>query len=124
MCRANAVLNDLDRLVEFHQCAVSGSDGTAVLHGSDKNWAHTLVESGGPHNRLTGVTHEVTMVSLDTVVRNVPASARVFVKFNIEGAEYAMFANASMPALARIDALMGEVHCDLGQGDFSPCVAR
>jgi FkbM family methyltransferase len=124
VCRANAVLNDLDHLVEFHQCAVAGSDGTAVFHESDKNWAHTLLESGGPHNRLTGVTHEVAMVSLDTVLRDVPASARVFVKFNIEGAEYAMLANASMPALARIEALVGEVHYDLGQSDFSPCVAR
>jgi FkbM family methyltransferase len=124
VCRANAVLNDLDRLVEFHQCAVAGSDGTAVFHESDENWGHTLVESGGPYNKLTGVTRDVTVVSLDTVLRDVPASARVFVKFNIEGAEYAMFANASMPALARIDVLVGEVHYDLGQGDFAPCVAR
>ena len=64
------------------------------------------------------------LVSLDTVLRCVPETAYLFVKFNTEGAEFEMFENASIMALGRIGSLVGEVHYDLGLGDFDPCVSR
>lgn len=122
--KASATLNNLDHLVAFHQCAVGGTDGNILLNQSDQNWGHTIIENGGPCNKLTGIKHEVPLVSLDTVLRCAPETACLFVKFNTEGAEFEMFKNASIMALGRIGSLVGEVHYDLGLGDFDPCISR
>lgn len=124
LSKANAVLNGLDYLADFHLCAVGGTDGTATLYRSDQNWGHMIFPHGGPYNRLTGARSTVPLASLDTILARVQAARRLLVKFNIEGAEFDMFEKAGMPALRRIDTFVGEVHYDLGLGDFSPCTAK
>ena len=124
LSKANAILNGVDHLLDFHQRAAGGSDGTVLLHEADQNWGHTIIENGGPNNKLTGVKHSVQLVSLNTILRDIPAASRLFLKFNIEGAEFEMFRNASQQMLTKISSLVGEVHYDLGKGDFQPCVMR
>jgi FkbM family methyltransferase len=122
--QANAYLNNLANSVDFHQSAVGGSNGTVVLYQTDENWGHTIFANGGPSNRLTGIKKEVPMLSFDSALTLVPPAEYLFVKFNIEGAEFQMFENASSHALERVNAFVGEVHYDLGEGDFQPSVER
>jgi FkbM family methyltransferase len=124
LSRANFILNRLDHLAEFHQAAVGGADGTLMLHEAVENWGHTILADGGPANALTGTRREVPLMSLDSVLHLVPNDDRLFVKVNTEGAEFDIFRNASEQALQRIDTLVGEIHYDLGPGDFQPCLAR
>jgi hypothetical protein len=110
-------------LVTFHQVAASGKDGKVTLHQSIENWGHTIFSDGGPHNVLTGVQTELPAMSLENVLSLCPARD-VFLKFNIEGAEFDLLQQASWHALHRISAMVGEVHYDLGCGDFSPAMER
>jgi FkbM family methyltransferase len=123
IARANALINGVSELVEFDPSAVGGRDGTALLFESTENWGHTLLEGGGPCNVLTGRKHEVPLLSLESALRNLPGEC-AFMKFNIEGAEYEMFATAPPDVLRRIRAMAGEIHYDLGNGDISACVAK
>jgi FkbM family methyltransferase len=124
LSKANAALNGVDQLLDLHQCAVGGSDGTVLLQEADQNWGHTIIKNGGPNNKLTGVKHRVKLVSLNTILQDIPATSYLFLKFNIEGAEFEMFRHASHRMLTKIGCLVGEVHYDLGKGDFQPCVKQ
>jgi hypothetical protein len=110
----------LDALAAFHQVAVAGNNGKAILHESTENWGHTISGDGGPFNILTGVQTEVPMISLETALNLFPARE----KFNIEGAEFDLVQQASLNALHRVSAMVGEVHYDLGSGDFSPSMEK
>jgi FkbM family methyltransferase len=122
--RANAHLNRLAGLVDFHMTAVGGIDGKAVLYQCHENWGHTIFAKSGPNNRLTGIKREVPILSLDSVLKRVPPSEHLFIKFNIEGAEFQMFENAISHVLQRVNVFVGEVHYYLGHDDFGLCLER
>jgi len=122
--RASAVLNGLDDRTSFLQAGIGGVDGSATLYQSDENWGHTTVEGGGPGNRLTGEATTIRVFSLASALDLAKAPRRVFLKVNIEGAEYAMFEQASHDTLRRVDCYVGEIHYDLGRADFQPCIDR
>ena len=121
LSRATAVLNRLDDLVSFHQAGISGEDGTMRLYQSDENWGHTIIEGGGPWNRLTGASSEIRVLSLASALDLAGLARRCFVKVNIEGAEFTMFEQASEETLRRVDTFVGEIHFDLGRPDFHAC---
>jgi FkbM family methyltransferase len=122
--RATAVLNGLDERTQFVGAGIGGRDGTVRLYQSDENWGHTIVEGGGPGNRLTGESTEVPILSLASAFALAGDARRVFVKVNIEGAEYEMFEQASLQTLQCAEWYVGEIHYDLGRADFKPCIAR
>lgn len=124
LSRATALLNRLDHLTTFHQAGISGEDGTVRLYQSDQNWGHTIVEGGGPWNQLTGESSEIRVLSLASALDLAGQAARIFVKVNIEGAEFAMFDQASIETLRRADVYVGEIHFDLGRPDFDSCIAK
>jgi len=121
MARASAVLNGLDDRMVFSGCGIGGADGTVRLYESDENWGHTIVEGGGEWNRLTGRSTEIRVLSLASALQLAGPARRRFVKVNIEGAEFAMFQQASSDALKAVDCFVGELHYDLGQPDFEGC---
>jgi FkbM family methyltransferase len=110
--------------VTFHCAAIGGSDGTTFLYEASDNWGHTVISTGGPYNQLTGKRREVALLSLDKALTYVPSDNCRFVKFNIEGAEFAMLEHASSHALKKIDTLVGEVHHDIGTGKLEPCISK
>lgn len=123
LARTNALLNGVADLAEFHPFAVGGPDRATFVFESTENWGHTIVEGGGPYNKLTGRKSEVRLISLQSALNYAPDGC-AFMKFNIEGAEYEMFENARPDILRRIRAMAGEIHHDLGAGDIKECVAK
>ena len=123
MARATAVLNGLDDRVMFSGCGIGGADGTVRLYESDENWGHTIVEGGGEWNRLTGRSTEIRVLSLASALALAGPARRRFVKVNIEGAEFAMFEQASVDTLRQVACFVGEIHHDLGRPDFESCRA-
>lgn len=124
LSHASAVLNQLDSLTTFVQAGIGGSDGTFMLYESDETWGHTMVEGGGPYNRLTGRSEEIKVLSLASVLNMATSGSRTVVKFNIEGAEYEMFEGSSLETLQGVDCWVGEIHYDLGRSDFSHCIKK
>jgi FkbM family methyltransferase len=129
LARASALLNGLEGRVHGLACGLGGRDGRVQLFQSDENWGHTIVEGGGEWNRLTGTSTEIEVLSLATAIDRAVAltgplgpGGRLFVKVNIEGAEFDLFEQASPEALARVQAWVGEMHLDLGRRpDFESC---
>jgi len=124
LARANALINELEGLVEFHKVAVGGSDGHIRLHEATENWGHTIIDGGGPCNALTGRSVDVPIISLDRALDYATDDRCAFLKFNIEGAEFAMFERARPEVLRRIGAVVGEIHRDIGVGDVREIVMR
>lgn len=123
VARASVLINGLEGRVEFHSCAVGEREGTALLHEATENWGHTIVDGGGPYNRLTGRTTEVRLIALSQALRHAPDGC-AFLKFNIEGAEHRMFEMAPRSALHQIRVMAGEVHYDLGRGNVQAWVRK
>lgn len=121
--RANGLLNNLYNRVEFVECAISGSDGTADLLEANDNWGHTLVEGGGPYNVLTGSRSTVRVLSLASAI-GYATGGDIFVKFNIEGSEFDMFENSSVATLGQIAGFIGEIHYDIGKRDIEPSLLK
>jgi FkbM family methyltransferase len=124
LSRASAVLNQLDSLITFVQAGIGGTDGTFLLYESDETWGHTMVEGGGPYNRLTGRAEEIRVLSLSSALNMATGGGRTIVKINIEGAEYEMFEGSSLETLQGVDCWVGEIHYDLGKSDFSHCMKK
>jgi len=124
LARATALLNRIDHLTHFHEAGISGEDGALRLYQSDQNWGHTIVEGGGPWNQLTGESSEIRVLSLASALDLAGSARRIFVKVNIEGAEFAMFDHAGIETLRRADIYVGEIHFDLGRPDFDSCAAK
>ncbi|MCP9889421.1 FkbM family methyltransferase [Cyanobium sp. ATX 6A2] len=122
--RASAVLNQLDSQISFFEAGIAGRDGKVALYESDETWGHTMVQGGGPYNRLTGHSVEVDVMSLATALELVSGQGRMIVKINIEGAEYDMFEDASVDTLKEVDLWVGEIHYDLGREDFRPYIDK
>jgi FkbM family methyltransferase len=122
--RASAVLNQLESKFTFIQAGIGARDGKVTLYESDETWGHTMIEGGGPHNRLTGKTIEIDVLSLASALSMAPSSGKIIVKVNIEGAEYAMFEGSSLETLRLVDVWVGEIHYDLGRSDFNPCITK
>ena len=123
LARATAVLNGLEGRMLFSGCGIGGADGTVQLFESDENWGHTIVEGGGEWNRLTGRSAQIQVLSLASALQMAGPARRRFVKVNIEGAEFAMFEQASADTLRQVDCFVGEIHHDLGRPTFDSCRA-
>jgi FkbM family methyltransferase len=124
LARANAVLNSLDQRVAYHHAAVGGYDGNVTLHQARENWGHTTAAGGGPYNQLTGHHTTVRQLSLESALAFSPTRNCAFLKFNTEGAEFAMVEAASPRALAGIRTLVGELHYDLAGGADKDIVGK
>jgi FkbM family methyltransferase len=124
LAQASALVNGLDGIAHFLPHGVGGSDGTVQLFESDETWGHTIVAGGGPANRLTGRSVEISVMSLASALAVAGDARRRLVKVNTEGAEFDMFEQASLETLRLVDCFVGEVHFDLGRPDFSPCEKR
>jgi len=124
LARANALINGLDALAQFLPSAVGGSDGVCNLYEAHENWGHTITSGGGPANRLTGRSSEVPVVSLATALNAGGDARHRLVKVNTEGAEFAMFEQASLDTLRRVACFVAEIHFDLGGPDFALSIDR
>lgn len=107
MLRANLRRNRIAN-VEVLERAVWGTAGTRTFHAPTDSSSGTVIAdvSGGA---------EVETVTLDQLVADLGEID--LLKFDIEGAEFSMFAGASDEALRRIRRLVGEIHLCYGHDD-------
>lgn len=82
--------------------AVSGASGEVPFFKSPSSISSSLLEREGVQEEIS-----VPSVSLDAIL----AGDADLIKFDIEGAEYALFAAST--GVERCKALVGEVHYDL-----------
>jgi FkbM family methyltransferase len=122
--RLNAMLNGVEARVEVLPFAIGGVRRSVPLYEATENWGHTVYREGGPFNVVTGSSRAVDMITLSDALAYVDSRTCQLLKFNIEGAEHAMFAEASPESLRRVRNLVGEVHYDLGPRDRGGWVAK
>ena len=117
---ANVHLNHLSRHFEILNVGVGAADGVAELQISCEGWGHsTHANQSSDLNPMTGTSRTVRTVSLTTLLAQTRllADADVdFLKFNVEGAEFAFFSAASVPEIRRIRHIVAELHMDLVRG--------
>lgn len=75
LCQANILLNASEATVTCHRVAVGATSGISVLYEATENWAHTIVQDGGPYNVLTGRSAEVNSLSLSDALTRGDAHA-------------------------------------------------
>lgn len=113
LCKINVLLNKVDKNVSCYKLAVGGRTEQLNLYESVENWGHTILMHGGPYNILTGNKNQVQCLSLADALDFLKCDKCDFLKFNIEGAEFEMFEEASLDTLRKIKCMVGEIHFDL-----------
>ncbi len=115
LLQINTLLNGLETKVDILHAAVGPSTGETTLHKASETWGHTTVVSGGPDNVLTGEKLTVPAISLKDIFESHSSGQQCgLLKFNIEGAEFEVFASSDTNVLSRIQTIVGELHFDLG----------
>jgi len=124
LCRINISLNALENRIVCHRFAIGGRSEPLFLYEATENWAHTIVDKGGPHNILTGRRTEVPCLSLADAIAQIGSAQCAFLKFNIEGAEFDMIENADGNTLRLIKMMAGDMHPDIGARSLDPVLSR
>lgn len=89
------------------QAAIGGSDGSITLHLVPSSLGHSVVVRSQTHDSV-----EVPQLLLSSLLQKVGVTNVDLIKFDIEGAEFAVFESAGATTTAQ--AYIGEVHEDLG----------
>lgn len=107
--RVNLALNDVPNVEAFH-LALAGSPGEVTLYHDAHNWGHSITKRYSRHGER--VRAETLPAFLDA-----QGIGRVdFVKFNCEGAEFAILFQTPREVLERFQRLLVLYHCDLVEG--------
>jgi FkbM family methyltransferase len=104
----NAGANHCNNIRLFNQ-AVGATDGHAVLfHDLENgNWGHTISKA------ISTETEQVSSITLQTFMLQQSLSRINFIKFNCEGAEFAILLQTPVEILQRIDTMLILYHMDL-----------
>jgi FkbM family methyltransferase len=94
--------------VEVVHCAVTAHNGTALLHSAANSASSSLTARRSDEPTLVPAT------TLQRLLDNHGIERVALLKLDIEGAEFDALAS---PALDRVQAIVAEVHFDLGAGD-------
>jgi FkbM family methyltransferase len=94
--------------VEVVHSAVTAHNGTALLHSAGNSASSSLTD------RQSGQPTLVPAITLERLLDDHGIVSVALLKLDIEGAEFDVLAS---PALDHIQAIIAEVHFDLGAGD-------
>lgn len=92
------------------QAAVGGHDGEVMLNLVSSSLGHSIMERSS-----TASSVSVKMMSLETLFQTHSITKADLIKFDIEGAEFDLFAHAKPVQFA--NAYIGELHFDLSDVD-------
>jgi FkbM family methyltransferase len=108
LLKRNVLANNLSN-VQCHKCAVSSKTGKQTLYIDVGSTADTTVASR-VKEPATVTTQEVDCLTLDDLFTRCGISRCNFMKVDVEGAEFEIFAAASRQTFDKIDVIAMEYH--------------